>query len=79
MILTSASIIALIIGRLRMSASECIDAYLEMSEKVFGQSQGFTHREMFNPEALERVVKDIVKRKTGEENAPLIDRTCCKT
>jgi hypothetical protein len=79
MILTSASIIALMLGRRRMSASECIDTYLDMSEKLFGQSQGFTHREKFNPEALERVVKEIVKRKTGKENMPLIYRTCCKT
>ena len=62
-----------------MSASECIDAYLEMSEKVFGRSQGFTHREKFNPEALEQAVKEIVKRKTGDENSPLIDPACCKT
>jgi hypothetical protein len=71
MILTSASIIALMLGRLHMSASECIDAYLEMSEKVFGQSQGFTHREKFNPEALERVVKDIgqAQNRRGEHAA----------
>lgn len=62
-----------------MSASECIDAYLEMSEKVFGQLQGLHHREKFSPEALEQAVKEIVRRKTGDENAPLMDSTCCKT
>jgi aldehyde:ferredoxin oxidoreductase len=62
-----------------MSASECIAAYLEMSEKVFGQAQGLTHREKFDPNALEQAIKDIVKRKTGNEDAPLRDSTCCKT
>lgn len=74
-----ASIIALMLGRLHMSTSECIDAYLEMSENVFGHPQAFTHREKFSPEALEQAVKDIVERKTGDENAPLMDPTCCKT
>ena len=62
-----------------MSANECIDSYLEMSRKVFGQPQGFTHREKFSPEALEQAIKDIVMRKLGDENAPLMDPACCKT
>ena len=73
------SIIALMLGRLRMSASECIDAYLEMSQRVFGQSQGLTHREKFSAEALEQAVKEIIIRKTGDENAPLRDPASCKT
>lgn len=39
------SIIALMLGRLRMSVTECIAAYVTMSEKVFGQPQNFTQRE----------------------------------
>jgi hypothetical protein len=62
-----------------MSANECIDAYLEMSRKVFGQPRGLTSREKFSPKALEQAIKDIVKRKLGDENAPLMDPTCCKT
>jgi hypothetical protein len=72
-------IIALMIGRLRMSTNECIDAYLKISKTVFGQPQGFTHREKFSPEALKQAIKNIVKRKTGDKNAFLMDPACCKT
>jgi len=78
-IMLTIRIIALMLGRLRMSTNECIDAYLEMSKTVFGQTQGFTHREKFSPEALEQAIQDIVKRKTGDENAFLMDPACCKT
>jgi hypothetical protein len=72
-------IIALMLGRLRMTVSECIDLYLDMSQRVFGQPQNFTHREKFDPKALEEVVKTVVQRKTGNRDAPLLDVTCCKT
>jgi len=71
--------IALMLGRLRMPTSECIDAYREINEKMFGWPQSHAHQEKFSPEALERAVKDIVKRKLGDENAPLMHLTCCKT
>jgi len=67
------------LGRLRMSVSECIKAYLEMSENVFGKPQNFTHREKFNPDALEQAIKVVVKEKTGDEDAILLDPSCCKT
>jgi hypothetical protein len=67
------------LGRLRMSTNECIDAYIQMSKRVFGQPQGFTSREKFNPQDLEQAIKDIVKRKTGDENSSLMDRASCKT
>ena len=73
------SIIALMLGRLRMSVSECITAYISMSEKVFGQPQNFTHREKFDPQALEEAIKTIVRRKVGNQDALLQDPTGCKT
>jgi hypothetical protein len=72
-------IIAIMLGRLRMSVSECIKAYLEMSENVFGQPQNLTHREKFNPDALEKAIKVVVKEKTGDNDAVLLDPSCCKT
>ncbi len=66
-------------GRLRMSVTECIAAYVIMSEKVFGQPQAFTHREKFDPQALEEAIKTIVKQKTGDQDAMLQDPACCKT
>ena len=32
-----------------MSASGCIETYLEMSKQVFGGAQGFTQREVESP------------------------------
>ena len=73
------SIIALMLGRLRMSVTECIAAYLTMSEKVFGQPQDFTKREKFDPQALEEAIKTAVEQKIGDPDAPLQDATGCKT
>ena len=73
------SIIALMLGRLRMSATECIAAYLTMSEKVFGQPENFTKREKFDPQALEEAIKTIIEQRIGNSGAPLQDPTGCKT
>jgi len=62
------------LGRLRMPVSECIDVYLDLSQKVFGQQQNWS-----DPNALEEAVKDIVERKTGDREAALLDSSCCKT
>ena len=57
------SIIALMLGRLRISVTECIAAYLDLSEKVFSQPQDFTKREKFDPQALKEAIKTVVKAK----------------
>ena len=67
------------LGRLRMSVTECIAAYVGMSEKVFGQPQSFTQREKFDPQALEDAIKTIVKQKVGDQDALLQDPIGCKT
>lgn len=73
------SIIALMLGRLRMSVTECIAAYVVMSEKVFGQPQNFTQREKFDPQALEEAIKTIVREKIGDQDALLQDPMGGKT
>jgi hypothetical protein len=78
-VLNNHRIIAVMLGRLRMPVSECIDVYLDMSRKVFGQSQNLSHREKFDPGALEEAIKTIVEKRTGDRDAPLLDSTCCKT
>ena len=67
------------LGRLRMSVTECIAAYITMSEKVFGHSQNFTQSEKFDPQALEEAIKTIVRQKVGDQDASLQDPTGCKT
>ena len=73
------SIIALMLGRLRMSVSECITAYIITSERVFGQPQNFTYREKFDPQALEEAIKTVVKQRVGSPDALLQDPTGCRT
>jgi hypothetical protein len=72
-------IIAIMLDKLRKSVSECIKACLKLNEKVFDKSQNITYREKFNPDALEQAIKVAMKKKTGDENAVLLGRSCCKT
>ena len=62
-----------------MSVSDCIKAYMAMSKEVFGNPQNVAHREKFSPEALESVIKRVVKDTTRQENTLLMDRESCKT
>ena len=66
------------LGRLKMSVDECIDAYMSLSDKVFqkkrlpmtvkGNIQG-----RFDSEKLVRVVKEIVAERGLQEDALLKD------
>lgn len=67
------------LGRLQISVRDCITTYLEMSKEVFGAPQNITRRERFSPEALESVIRTVVQKTTGQEEAPLMDRDTCKT
>jgi hypothetical protein len=79
------SLIAVMLGRLRMSVADCIAAYLSLSNRVFqktrhrvtvkGQLQG-----RFDAEELARAVKEIVAKQGLLEDALLKDEsaTACK-
>jgi hypothetical protein len=66
------------LGRLRMSIDECIDAYLSLSDRIFqkkrhrvtinGNIQG-----RFDSEELARAIKEVVTRKGLQEDALLKD------
>ena len=83
-VLTS-RLIAVMLGRLRMSVADCITAYLSLSERVFrktrhrvtvkGQIQG-----RFDSEELARAVRGVVKQQGLQKNALLKDEssTACK-
>ena len=66
------------LGRLRMSIDECIDAYLSLSDQVF---QKKAHRVMingrvqgrFDSEELKQAVKDVVTKRGLDEDALLKD------
>lgn len=73
------------LGRLRMSIADSINAYLSLSERVFRKAQ---HRVTFNgniqgrfdAEELVRAVKDVVKAQGLQEDALLKDgsESACK-
>ncbi|KAJ9664647.1 hypothetical protein H2201_005161 [Coniosporium apollinis] len=75
---STGGLIAIMLGRLRLSIDECIDAYLSLSDRVFrkkghrvtvkGQIQG-----RFDSEELARAVKEIVKKQGLQEDALLQD------
>ena len=64
------------LGRLKMSIEECIDAYLSLSDRIFekkkhrvttkGNIQG-----RFDSEELARAVKEVVTRQGLQEDALL--------
>jgi len=66
------------LGRLKMSVDECIDAYLSLSDRVFqkkrhrvttkGSIQG-----SFDSEELERTMKEVVTRQGLQEDTLLKD------
>ena len=66
------------LGRLRMTADECIDAYILLSDRIFqkqrhrvtikGRVQG-----RFDSDELERAIRDIVVRQGLAEDTLLKD------
>lgn len=66
------------LGRLKMSIDECIDAYLQLSDRIFqkkrhratvkGKIQG-----RFDSDELERAVKEVIKGQGLQEDALLKD------
>ncbi|USP73984.1 FabD/lysophospholipase-like protein [Curvularia clavata] len=75
---STGGLIAVMLGRLKMSVGDCIDAYVLLSKRVFrktrhrvtikGQVQG-----RFNAEELARAIKEVVKQQGLKEDALLRD------
>jgi patatin-like phospholipase/acyl hydrolase len=70
---STGGIIALMLGRMRMSIEECIETYSKLGEEIFGKQQGFPHEELFDASRLEEAVQRIVESTTDDKNAPLLD------
>jgi hypothetical protein len=66
------------LGRLRMSIDECIDAYLSLSDRIFQKKR---HRVTikgniegrFDSEELARAIKEVVAKKGLKQDALLKD------
>ncbi|RYP46519.1 hypothetical protein DL768_007291 [Monosporascus sp. mg162] len=75
---STGGLIAIMLGRLKMSIGECIDAYLQLSDRIFqkkrhratvkGKIQG-----RFDSDELERAVKEVIKEQGLQEDALLKD------
>ncbi|KAF3038623.1 hypothetical protein E8E12_003111 [Didymella heteroderae] len=77
---STGGLIAIMLGRLRMSVDECLDQYTGYMKQIFhaefgkvGKAASFAFRGSLYPaHILEGVVKDIVRKYLGEEDAPLV-------
>lgn len=86
---STGGIIAIMLGRLRMSVEECITAYKKLGEEVFGKDNETSFlkgegRTKFSEVALERAIADTIEQKLGRgiRDAKFRDPNgmrCCKT
>ena len=81
-------LIALMLGRLRMSVDECIEAYIKLSKEIFDDKKSFLEvrrlggSAQYAASAMEEKMKDIIRSKTGDEDTKMGDplrKECCKT
>lgn len=70
-------IIALFLGRLRMSVDEAILAYTSLSEQVFSDTK-WVGKQKYKSSKLEEVLKDIIREKTGSSETKMMVQSKCK-
>jgi patatin-like phospholipase/acyl hydrolase len=86
---STGGIIAIMLGRLRMSVDECIDVYTRLAKKVFGHPRSIYRltgglvalagKSMYDKNVLESTLKDIIKQKTGHSSTFLEGGSGCRT
>ena len=83
MYLSLSSLIALMLGRLGMSVDMAIHCYGHLTGEVFSVHKQTGRDGKFKASRLEKVIKDIVKTKTGQEDECMLgtppDGSGCKT
>lgn len=65
--------IVLMLGRLRMTVEDAIEAYQQLAGKVFSDVKRTTSDGKFKATELEKAFKGIVKSRTGDEGTRLLD------
>lgn len=70
-------IIALLLGRLRMSVDEAIVAYMSLCEQVFSDTRWISAQQ-YKTSKLEAALKEIVRAKTGSSETRMMIRSDCK-
>jgi hypothetical protein len=81
--LFSSRLIALMLGRLRMSVYDAITHYDSLAKKVFADGKKMMGDGNFKSSVLEGVIKDIVRATTGDADSRMMDTRpeveVCKT
>ena len=68
---STGGLIAIMLGRLRMTVDEAIDAYEKLSRAIFGSKRSKFHDGKFSKATFESVIKSVVASKVGDENAKM--------
>ncbi|RVD89309.1 uncharacterized protein DFL_000323 [Arthrobotrys flagrans] len=76
---STGGLIAIMLGRLKMSLDECIAAYLKVMGKIFPQTSKFEKctklsGDFYDEKTLEDAIKEIVGQKLGDPEAQLLDK-----
>jgi hypothetical protein len=71
-----ASLIAIMLGRLRMTIEETTQAYELLSQRIFTRKRGlsrFSKQSRFDPEMFTSIIQAVIKQKTGDIHTRLIE------
>ena len=68
-ILSALRLIALLLGRLRLSVPEAIEKYRLLAKQVFSEKKHFVKDGKFKASKLEKAIKEVVEWKLGEGRA----------
>ncbi|KAH8684316.1 acyl transferase/acyl hydrolase/lysophospholipase [Tricladium varicosporioides] len=66
---STGGLIALLLGRLRLSVPEAIDKYRTLAKKIFSEKKARGKDGTFKASNLEKAIKDIVQEKLGPDHA----------
>ena len=78
----SYSIIALMLGRLRMDVETAIDSYNNLAQQVFSDRKWWPGDGRFKATNLEEAIKSVVRDVTGNPEEPLLEvgnASLCRT
>jgi hypothetical protein len=79
---STGGILALMLGRLRMSVEDCICEYVRLAKAVFDSPWRFRvllGKPMYSARALENAMQDLIEKRLGQKNSPLVNGEGCKT
>ncbi|CAA7270802.1 unnamed protein product [Cyclocybe aegerita] len=73
---SAGGLIALMLGRMRMTVDECIIQFRKLSEQIFREptrTSFFTRSHWYSSETLENALKEVIKDQTTDSETPMQD------